>query len=123
MTKVENTLTVPFTVTEFGTIRIADSRVSLDSIVHNYKLGATAEQIAYSFPSLKLKDIHLAIAYYLTHRDEVEEYLHQQKNESEALIQQLESDPEYLKRSTELRDRILARWAARQESETHHSSN
>jgi uncharacterized protein (DUF433 family) len=123
MTKVENTLTVPFIVTEFGTIRIADSRVSLDSIVHNYKLGATAEQIAYSFPSLKLKDIHLAIAYYLTHRDEVEEYLRQQKTESEALIQQLESDPEYLKRSSELRDRILARWAARQESETHPSSN
>jgi uncharacterized protein (DUF433 family) len=123
MTKVENTLTVPFTITEFGTIRIADSRVSLDSVVHNYKLGATAEQIAYSFPSLKLQDIHLAIAYYLTHRDEVEEYMRQQKAESEALLQQLESDPEYLKRSSELRERILARWAARQESERHSSSN
>lgn len=123
MTKVENTLTVPFTITEFGTIRIADSRVSLDSVVHNYKLGATAEQIAYSFPSLKLPDIHLAIAYYLTHRDEVEEYMRQQKAESEALLQQLESDPEYLKRSSELRERILARWAARQESERHSSSN
>jgi len=123
MTKVENTLTVPFTITEFGTIRIADSRVSLDSVVHNYKLGATAEQIAYSFPSLKLQDIHLAIAYYLTHRDEIEEYMRQQKAESEALLQQLESDPEYLKRSSELRDRILARWAARQESERHPSSN
>ena len=116
MTKVENTLTVPFTITEFGTIRIADSRVSLDSVVHNYKLGATAEQIAYSFPSLKLQDIHLAIAYYLTHRDEIEEYMRQQKAESEALLQQLESDPEYLKRSSELRDRILARerWLTQQ---------
>ena len=123
MIKVENTLTVPFTITEFGTIRIADSRVSLDSVVHNYKLGATAEQIAYSFPSLKLQDIHLAIAYYLTHRDEIEEYMRQQKAESEALLQQLESDPEYLKRSSELRERILARWAARQESERNSSSN
>jgi len=123
MIKVENTLTVPFTITEFGTIRIADSRVSLDSVVHNYKLGATAEQIAYSFPSLKLQDIHLAIAYYLTHRDEIEEYMRQQKAESEALLQQLESDPEYLKRSSELRERILARWAARQESERNSPSN
>ena len=123
MIKVENTLAVPFTITEFGTIRIADSRVSLDSVVHNYKLGATAEQIAYSFPSLKLQDIHLAIAYYLTHRDEVEEYMRQQKAESEALLQQLESDPEYLMRSSELRERILARWAARQESERHSPSN
>lgn len=123
MTKIENTLTLPFTFTEFGTIRIADSRVSLDSVVHNYKLGATVEQIAYSFPSLKLQDIHLAVAYYLTHRDEVEEYMRRQKSESDAILQQLESDPEYLKRSSELRDRILARWAARQEAETHPSSN
>lgn len=123
MTRVENTLNVPFTITEFGTIRIADSRVSLDSVVHNYKLGATAEQIAYSFPSLQLQDIHLAIAYYLTHRDEVEEYMRQQKAESDALLQQLESDPEYLKRSSELRERVLARWAARQDSDGHPSSN
>jgi hypothetical protein len=53
----------------------------------------------------------------------VEEYMRGQKAESEALLQQLESDPEYLKRSSELRDRILARWASHQESETPPSSN
>jgi uncharacterized protein (DUF433 family) len=123
MTKVENAMTLPFTFTEFGTIRIGDSGVSLDSVVHNYKLGATAEQIAYSFPSLKLQDIHLAIAYYLTHREDVEEYMRRQRAESEVLLQQLESDPGYLKRSSELRERILARWAARQEAETGPASN
>jgi hypothetical protein len=90
--------------------------VSLDSVVHHYKLGATAEQIAYSFPSLGLADIHLSIAYYLTHREEVEQYLRQQETEAEALKQKIESDPKHQKRMSELRERILARWAARQEA-------
>jgi uncharacterized protein (DUF433 family) len=64
MATLEKTLDMPFTVTEYGTIRVGASRVSLDSVIHHYKLGATAEQIAYSFPSLSLVDIHLAIAYY-----------------------------------------------------------
>jgi uncharacterized protein (DUF433 family) len=117
MTAPETTITVPFTLTEQGTIRIADSRVSLDSIVHHYKLGSTAEQIAYSFPSLSLADIHLAIAYYLTHRQEVEAYLRQQEVEGDALLQRIESDPKHQKRMTELRERLLARWSARQQSE------
>ena len=109
MTPLETTIEVPFTVTEYGTIRIADSRVSLDSVVHHYKPGATVEQIAYSFPSLSLADIHLAIAYYLTHREEVEAYLQQQEAEADALQQRIESDPKHQKRMTELRERILAR--------------
>lgn len=116
MATFETTLTVPFTVTEYGTIRIADSRVSLDSVIHHYKLGAIAEEIAYSFPSLSLADIHLSIAYYLTHREEVEEYLRQQEAEADALQQKIESDPKQQKRMSELRERILARWTARQEA-------
>jgi uncharacterized protein (DUF433 family) len=116
MTKVEKTLTLPFTVTEFGTIRIGDSRVSLDSVIHHYKQGESVEGIFDSFPSLSLPDIYLTIAYYLTHREEVEEYLRQQEAEAEAIRQQMESDPQYQKWRSELRERLLARWAARQES-------
>jgi uncharacterized protein (DUF433 family) len=114
MTTFDTTITVPFTVTEFGTMRIADSHVSLDSVVHEFKLGATAEQIAHSFPSLNLEDIYLAIAYYLTHRDTVEEYMRQQQAEGEALRQQIESDPKHQKAMAELRERILTRRAAMQ---------
>ncbi len=49
MSNVETTITVPLTTTEFGTIRVGHSRVSLDSIVYNYKQGATAERIARAF--------------------------------------------------------------------------
>ena len=119
MTPLETTIAVPFTVTEYGTIRIADSRVSLDSVVHHYKLGATAEQIAYSFPSLSRADIHLAIAYYLTHREEVEAYLQQQEAEADDLQQRIEYDPKHQQRIAELRERILARRRNQHESILH----
>ena len=106
MSTLETSIAVPFSVTEFGTIRIADSRVSLDSIVHHYKLGATAEEIAYSFPAL-YADIHLAIAYYLTHRTEVEEYLKEQESEGDAIEQQISSDPSQQPKMTELREEVF----------------
>ena len=112
MQVVESTITVPFAVTEYGTIRITGSRVSLDSIVHHYKLGATAEEIACRFPSVGLADIHLTIAYYLSHRQAVEDYLKQQESEADLLQSQIESDPGHQKTMTELRERILARWDA-----------
>jgi len=116
MITLEPTMSVPLEATEFGTLRIKGSRVSLDSIIHHFKLGATAEQIAQSFPSLNLADIYAAIAYYLTHREAVEEYLRQQEAEADALQQQIEADPAYQARTSELRDRLLNRWAARQNS-------
>ena len=116
MVALEETISVPLTVTEFGTIRIKGSRVSLDSVVHHFKLGATAEQIVQSFPSLSLGDVYWAIAYYLTHREDVESYLVQQEKEADALQEQLESRPEYQTTVAELRSRILARKSARQEN-------
>lgn len=105
---------VPLTLTEDGTIRITGSRVSLDSIVYHFKLGATAEQIAQKFPSLGLADIYAAITYYLTHREAVEEYLRQQEAEGDAIQQRIEADPQYRAAIAELRGRLLARWSAQQ---------
>jgi uncharacterized protein (DUF433 family) len=117
MVALEETISVPLMVTEHGTIRVKGSRVSLDSIVHHFNLGATAEQIAQSFPSLSLGDIYAAIAYYLAHREAVEEYLKQQEAEADDLQQLMESDPKYQKSTAELRSRILAQWAERQQGE------
>jgi uncharacterized protein (DUF433 family) len=109
MVSLEETISMPFVVTEHGTIRIKGSRVSLDSIVHHFKLGATVEQIVQSFPSLSLGDVYSSIAYYLTHRPEIEEYLQQQETEADALQEQLESRPTYQAEIAELRSRILGR--------------
>ena len=107
---------MPLVVTEHGTIRIKGSRVSLDSIVHHFKLGATAEQFVQSFPSLSLGEVYSTIAYYLSHRQDVEEYLQQQETDADALQAQLESNPNYQAEIAELRSRMLGRWTAAQEN-------
>jgi len=39
MVSLEETISTPLVVTEQGTIRVKGSRVSLDSIIHHFKLG------------------------------------------------------------------------------------
>jgi uncharacterized protein (DUF433 family) len=70
MVALEETIIMPLVVTEQGTIRIKGSRVSLDSIIHHFKLGATAEQIVQSFPSLSLGDVYsvLPITLYIARK-------------------------------------------------------
>ena len=109
MTTLEKTQAMPLRLTEDGTIRIADSRVSLDSVVHHYKLGASAEQIAQKFPALDLADVYAAISYYLNHEEAVEEYLRQQEEKGDEVQNTIESAPQYQENSAELRARLLAR--------------
>lgn len=109
MTTLETTQTLPLRVAEDGTIRVADSRVSLDSVVHHYKLGASAEQIAQKFPALDLADVYAAITYYLHHEEEVEEYLRQQEAKGDEVQAKVEADPQYQKASAGLRARLLSR--------------
>jgi uncharacterized protein (DUF433 family) len=111
MTAIERVQTVPFVVTEYGTIRIADSRVSLDSVIYQYKVGATPEEIVLSFPSLQLADVYSAIAYYLTHNEEIEQYLRQQETEADELQRQIESDPKHQAAMAVLREKIEQRRA------------
>ena len=109
MTTLETTQVLPLHLTEDGTIRIADSRVSIDSVVHHYKLGASAEQIVQKFPGLDLADVYAVIAYYLKNEEAVEEYLRQQEAKGNAIQQQIEVDPQMQKRTAELRARLLSR--------------
>ena len=109
MTTLEKTQAMPLRLTEDGTIRIAGSRVSLDSVVQHYKLGASAEQIAQKFPALDLADVYAAITYYLNHEEIVEDYLRQQEAEGDEVQKRIEADPQYRKQSAELRARLLAR--------------
>lgn len=85
---------MPLVLGEDGTIRIAGSRVTLDTIVDEFKQGATAEQIQENFPSLTLREVYGAIAYYLDHTAEVESYLQEQQREQIAIRSRIEADPE-----------------------------
>jgi uncharacterized protein (DUF433 family) len=90
-----------------GTYRIGKTRVSLDSVVHHFKLGATAEEIAQKFPALILAEVYSAIAFYLSNQEEVETYLRSQENEADLV--QAEIEVKFRDKTNELRERILSR--------------
>lgn len=90
---------------EDGSIRIGSSRVPLDSVVHEFTGGATAEQIQDDFPTLSLREIYGAIYYYLGNEDQVEEYLRRRDQEAAQLRSETEDRP----RIDALRRRIRER--------------
>jgi len=57
-----------------GVYRITGTRVSLDSIVYDYLSGLSPESITDNFDTLSLEQVHGAITFYLSHRDEVDKH-------------------------------------------------
>ncbi|MBS1808025.1 MAG: DUF433 domain-containing protein [Acidobacteria bacterium] len=100
---------VPLTVLANGAIRITGSRVSLDSVLYHFNLGATPEQIAHKFPSLRLSDIYATITYYLTHRQPIDEYLRQQEKKADEVQASIDANTQHQTARTDLRERLLAR--------------
>ena len=102
---------VPITIDTDGVARVGGTRVRLDTVITAFKLGATAEEIALDYDALCLADVYAAIAYYLRHTAEVDEYLHQRELETDEIRREIQA-----RFPTDgLRERLLAR-AARQHS-------
>jgi len=95
---------------ETGTIRIAGTRITLDTLIGAYKRGDTPQDIAEAFPTLGLAVIYSVIAYYLHHQTELDTYLMDREKEAEKLRQHFEGDP----RNKELRAKLMSRRDARQ---------
>ena len=95
----------PLSADSQGVVRVAQTRVTLDTVVNAFLEGCTPEEIGEQYPSLQLSDIYWVIGYYLRHRDEVHTYLaerHRQAN----LVQQ-EAETRFS--PVGIRDRLLAR--------------
>ena len=88
-----------------GVVRVAGTRVTLDTLVEAFNEGATAEEITQQYPSLELGDVYAVIGYYLHNRDEVEQYLERRREQAVRVLSENEArfDPEGI------RDRLLAR--------------
>lgn len=97
---------VPLVLAEKGrVIRVAGTRVTLDTLIGAFKTGATPEEIAQDYSAVSLADVYAVITYYLRHRAEVEEYLERSAREHAELRSEIEGRPEY----QELRERLLGR--------------
>jgi uncharacterized protein (DUF433 family) len=68
-----------------GGYYIADSRVSLESIVSAFLRGESAETIAESFPALTLEQVYGALAFYLAQRGKIDAHIEAGKAEFERL--------------------------------------
>jgi uncharacterized protein (DUF433 family) len=82
MSLVADTITVPLRFEDSGTVRVGNTRVTLDTIIYAYKGGDSPERIAEGFDTVPLADIYAVINYYLRHREEVEAYLERQEREA-----------------------------------------
>lgn len=96
---------VPLKTDLHGAVRVGGTRVTLDSVIANYRRGASAEDIARQFDVLRVDDVYAVLAYYLRHRPEVDAYLRDRKAAAAHLRAQLEhrSPPD------QLRERLRAR--------------
>jgi uncharacterized protein (DUF433 family) len=104
---IEQTQPVPLAADTDGVVRVAGSRVSLDSVVHQFKAGSTPEQIQEDFPSLALREVYAVVTYYLQHTAAVEEYLRSQAQAAQETRRDLERGSP----SAELRTRLQQRRA------------
>lgn len=99
---------IPIAEDASGVMLVENSRVTLDSIVHGFREGASPEDIADRFPAITLSAVYAAITFYLQNQAEVDAYLTRRETEAELVRSQIESRPEV----KAFRERLLARIAA-----------
>lgn len=89
-----------------GALRVGESWVLLELLIRAFQDGATPEMIVQRYSTLTLPDVYSVIAYYLRHRDEIEEYLAQREQKAEETRQRIETQQGDL---SEIRARLQAR--------------
>jgi uncharacterized protein (DUF433 family) len=81
---------------------IAGKRISLASVIYEFRNGAAPESIMRSFPLLTLEEVYGAIAFYLSNQAEVDTYLAGREAEfEEQRRRQREEDAEFFRRFDE----------------------
>lgn len=95
----------PLVADAYGVVRVAKTRVTLDTVVIAFLEGCTPEEIGEQYPSLQLSDIYLVVGYYLKHREEVHTYLAKRQQQANLIKQEAEQ----LFNPIGIRDRLLAR--------------
>lgn len=108
---LETTQKVPLMLWDDGTIRVKDTRLLIDMIIGAYNRGESPEEIFESFPSdvYTVADIYSIIAYYLTNKSKIDEYLAKREKEAEKVWEKIEALPNYQKNRQKLKEKLLAR--------------
>lgn len=113
MFSIPAAVAVPLRTDTDGVIRVANTRVTLLSVIADFHRGASAEEIAHHFPVLSVSDVYLVIGYYLQHRDEADAYIQQEIAAAEQLRQEMAD----MFPNDSLRAKVLAKLANRKQQE------
>lgn len=95
----------PLQQDQSGAIRVGQSRVLLELVIHAFQDGASAETIAQRYSTLNLADVYATIGYYLRHQDAIHAYLDQREQQAAEVQQRLSQTQPDL---TRIRGRLLA---------------
>jgi uncharacterized protein (DUF433 family) len=82
---------VPLETDSDGVLRVANTRVTLSTLIAFYNAGQTPQQLHEAFPTVSLTAIYTIIAYYLSNRDAVDDYMRQIEIEAEAIRRKIEA--------------------------------
>ena len=104
------TYELPLRLDAHGTIRVGQSRVTLDTVIEAYQRGVSPEEIVRQFPAVTLAEVYGTIAYYLQHQPELDAYLRAREEAAAPLIAELAARTN----PPGTRERLRARLADRQ---------
>lgn len=74
-------------------IRVAGTRVGIETILRDYKQGARPEEIVLHYPTLFLEQVHATITYYLANQEKVESYLEKVRQSQEEAWREHQRSP------------------------------
>ncbi len=91
MTRTIEPVPVPLRQDSSGAIRVGETRVLLELVIHAFQRGATPETIVQSYDTLTLPEVYAVLAYSLIHQEEVDAYLARRDAEADALRREIEA--------------------------------
>jgi uncharacterized protein (DUF433 family) len=88
---------------------IVGSRVPIDRIVRDYRNGEDSEAIQSHYPTLSLNQVNGAIAFYLNHKDEVEQVIEERRRTEDDYIAAHPAPPNIREKLDRMRRQIASR--------------
>jgi uncharacterized protein (DUF433 family) len=94
-----------------GGFYVIGSRVPIDRVVWEYRNGEDAETIQSHYSTLSLEQVKGAIAFYLDHKDDVEQVMEERRREEDAYIAAHPTPPDIKEKFERMRQQMLSRRA------------
>lgn len=107
LTAIPPQTNIPLHTNKDGVICIGGTRVTLDTVVDAFVMGATPEEIVAQYPVVNLADVYAVVGYYLNNQAEVMAYLQHREQTAQAV--RLENQRRFPQGQGNIRERLLSR--------------